>query len=112
MWGSVENRNEALQRAIEFTGNADLYGEFMMRVAKEWKFSCEHNLSDLSQNRKAWIGHAACALAMRCPEDIVRQAWAFLTEAQQISANGKASEAIEYWECQREPSIKMYTMPL
>ncbi len=102
MWGRVKNREKYLQKAIEFTGDATRYGKYMMRVANEWSYSCEHNLTDLSQNRKAWIGHAACALAFQCPEDIVRQAWSHLTEDQQIAANEKAAEAIRYWECQRK----------
>ena len=104
MWGSVKDRASFLQMAVEFTGNAELYGSYMMRVANEWTYSCEHNLTDISQNRRAWIGHAACALAMKCPEDIVRQAWSMLTEQQQVEANAKADEAIRYWECQRENS--------
>lgn len=98
MWGSVEDRDWYLKWAIEFTGDAELYGEYMLRVAEEWKYSCEHNLSNRTQNRRAWIGHAACALAAQCPEDIVRAAWAHLTEQQQIDANAAADNAIAYWE--------------
>lgn len=101
MWRSAKNRKVALQMAIEFTGNHELYGAAMRRVIKEWPFSCEHNLTNLEQNRKAWIGHAACALEIGLPEDIVRQAWGHLTKEQQDLANNEASEAIERWErCQ------------
>lgn len=98
MWGVVDNKERFLQKAIEFTGNHSLYGRFMMRVANEWTKSCEHNLSNTTQNRKAWIGHAACALALGCPEDITRKAWGYLTQEQQDNANRVAQEAIEYWE--------------
>lgn len=98
MWGLVDDRQAMLDWAVEFTGNADLYGEWMMKVAKSWTYSCEHNLSNKTQNRKAWIGHAACAYANRCPEDIVRQAWSMLTEEQQTAANAQAQKAIEFWE--------------
>lgn len=98
MWGSVKEKDWYLEIAIEFTGDAEIYGEYMMRVVKEWKYSCEHNLSNRSQNRKAWVGHAACALALQCPEDIVRQAWGHLTEQQQIEANAAADRAIAHWE--------------
>jgi hypothetical protein len=63
--------------------------------------SCEQNLTKLDTNRKAWIGHAAVALAIQCPEDIVRQAWGFLSDEQQKLANKKAQEAIEQWEKNR-----------
>lgn len=106
MWGSVKDRNKYLQWAIDFTGDAERYGSYMLRVTKEWPLSCEHNLTDAFQNRKAWIGHAACALANRCPEDIVRQAWSRLSRDQQKAANCKAEEAIKEWECQNEVSVK------
>ena len=98
MWGTTPNRREMLEWAIEFTGDHVKYGEAMMSVANEWKYSCEHNLSNLTQNRKAWIGHAACAYAKKCPEDIVREAWSHLTKEQQYLANGVADLAIKHWE--------------
>jgi len=87
MWGVVKDREKALREAIVFTGDHKKYGHYMMRVACEWTKSCAHNLSNTTQNRKAWIGHAACALAMRCPEDIVREAWGHLSDDQQKLAN-------------------------
>ena len=101
MWGSVSNKELYLKTAIEFTGNHELYGAWMGQVVKEWKYSCEHNLSDKSQNRKAWVGHAACAMAFRCPEDIVRTAWGRLAEEKQILANMEAEKAIKKWESTR-----------
>jgi hypothetical protein len=98
MWGNVDSKKEWLHKAIEFTGDHVLYGSWMIIVASQWKYSCEHNLTKLDTNRKAWIGHAAVALAIQCPEDIVREAWGYLTEEQQDLANKKAQEAIEYWE--------------
>lgn len=104
MWGKVKDRDSYLGVAIEFTGNHELYGYHMKRVAKEWKHSCEHNLTNTTQNRRAWIGHAACAFAFACPEDIVREAWSHLTESQQFNANNMADIAILEWEkrqCQK-----------
>ena len=95
--------------AIEFTGDAELYGSYMLRVTQEWPNSCEHNLTDRSQNRRAWIGHAAVALAIQCPEDIVRSAWSRLSEKQQIDANAQADAAIRSWECQRGISERTFT---
>lgn len=99
MWGDVTRRKTWLQIAIAFTGDAELYGHWMMRVIKEWPNSCEHNLSK-SGDKRAWIGHAAVALAIGCPEDIVREAWGNLSESQQTEANAKASYAIEQWRAE------------
>ena len=101
MWGDIKGKAEWLAKAIEFTGDHELYGSWMMRVAKEWKYSCEHNLTKRDTNRKAWIGHAAVSMAIQCPEDIVRAAWSFLSPEQQDLANAKAQEAINYWESEQ-----------
>lgn len=104
MWRKVAatERKEFLKNAIEFTGNAELYGEYMMRVVQTWIFSCEHNLTDSSTNKLAWIGHAASALAINCPEDITRQAWGQLTRQQQDDANRQAQNALDYWIANHE----------
>lgn len=96
MWGHVSHRKTWLNMAIEFTGNPDLYGEWMLKVADSWPNSCQHNLTKIGDKRP-WIGHAAVALAIGCPEDVVREAWGHLSEDQQTKANAKATHAIEYW---------------
>jgi hypothetical protein len=96
MWGESTNRRAALQEAVEFTGDAERYGAWMLRVVESMPLACMHNLSKRGDKR-SWIGHAAVAMAIRCPEDIVRQAWAMLTDEQRMAANAKAGEAIEYW---------------
>jgi hypothetical protein len=100
MWRNVsgKERQSLLKEAIDFTGNHELYGDFMLQIIQDWPFSCEHNLTCLSLNRRAWIGHAACCLAISAPEDITREAWAYLTQDQQDRANAKADEAIKKWE--------------
>jgi hypothetical protein len=97
MWGTVPDREKALRSAILFTGNAMLYGEYMRRVVLEWPISCENALTDANLSRKAWVGHAAVALALNIPEDITRQAWGFLSDGQRTLANAEARRAIEYW---------------
>lgn len=97
MWGTVENRKEYLSKAIEFTGNHNLYGKYMNMVVDNWPNSCLNALTDDKLNQKAWIGHAACALAIQCPEYITREAWGYLTNVQREMANIQAKRAIERW---------------
>lgn len=99
MWrkASKDEEDFYLDLAIEFTGNADLYGSYMQRVIREWPISSEHNLTDLMQNRKAWTGHAAICLANGCPEYITRAAWGHLTDEQRRKANAEAQRAIDDW---------------
>jgi len=98
MWGDVSNVKVWLEKAVAFTGDHKLYGSYMIRVINEWEFSCENALTDQYINKKAWIGHAAAALAMSCPEHITRKAWRDLTDEQKFLANKQAERAIRAWE--------------
>lgn len=99
MWEKIpaEDERDMLPKAIDFTGNAELYGSYMMRVIKEWPKSCEQSFSNPSMNHLAWVGHAACAMAIKCPEYITRKAWGKLSQRQQDEANEKALFAVRSW---------------
>lgn len=101
MWRQSLPQDEAarlLARAVEFTGNAKLYGSYMKRVVDTWLFSVEHNLTNTGMNRRAWVGHAAASLAIGAPEYITRQAWWMLTQDQRRKANRRADTAIRKFE--------------
>lgn len=99
MWqlAPIEQRPGLLEKAVQFTGDAEQYGAAMMRVINEWPNSCEQNLTDTSMNRLAWVGHAACSLQHGIPEDITRKAWAMLTDQQRTDADAKAQKAVDEW---------------
>ena len=99
MWRKP-NINEAtklLPVAIEFTGDHIKYGAAMMKVIDNWRYACEHNLTDSSLNKRAWIGHAACCIELNLPEIVVRAAWKHLTDNQRFLANNEADKAINEW---------------
>lgn len=98
MWGAVDDRASYLTRAISLTGDYKRYGSLMQRVIREWPVSCENALTDHRLNKKAWLGHAACALGIGCPEDITRKAWGYLNDSQRRLANGQAASAIRDWQ--------------
>ena len=109
MWRSVygQERDLYLEKAIVFTGNARLYGRYMIKVVKEWPYACLHNLTNPSINRQAWIGHSACCIAIKCPEDITRLAWHTLTQKQQDDANSQADKAIAHFESKYFKGIQL-----
>ena len=100
MWRKESKEYEIanLPAIIRFTGNHKSYGKYMNLVVNKWFYSCEHNLSNPSINKKAWLGHAACALYKSYPEYLVRQAWGHLTDKQRDLANQQAHNAIETWK--------------
>jgi hypothetical protein len=99
MWEKLSADKEKLMltRAIDFTGDTELYGSYMMRVIREWVYSCEQAFTNPSMNHLAWVGHAACAMAITCPEYVTRKAWAHLSQKQQDNANAKALLAVKTW---------------
>ena len=109
MWGDVTNVKEWLERAIAFTSDHELYGSYMFKVIAEWPVSCENALTDSFINQRAWIGHAASALAMNCPEHITRKAWKYLSDEQQFLANKQAERAIQSWKNLYFESRKLHT---
>lgn len=104
MWRKVsqQEEQELLQKAIEFTGNAELYGSYMKMVTEQWPISCEHNLTNSGMNQKAWLGHAATQMAINCPEYITRMAWKHLSQQQRDEANQQAEINIRLWHGQNE----------
>lgn len=98
MWNGCANEKAMLKKAVDFTGDHKRGGRFMHRVISEWRISCENSLTNYLINRKAWLGHAACALALGCPEHITRKAWGFLDGNQQMLANREADRRILIWE--------------
>lgn len=99
MWRKVSQQEETmyLQQAIEFTGNAVLYGSWMRKVIDTWPIACEHNLTNSGMNKRAWLGHAAVHMAIGCPEYITRMAWGRLTDQQRDEANQQATDNINLW---------------
>ena len=107
MWRKVfpDEEERFVEAAVRFTGDAKLYGSFMLRVAQEWPFSCEHNLTERAMNRRAWIGHAAACMAIQCPEYLTRRAWWMLTQEQRDEADDQATNAIKTWEDGSGPQL-------
>ena len=104
MWRDIKEKKKEkyLRLCKTFMSDDMIFGMYMKSVVESWKYSCEHNLTDLNQNRIAWLGQAACAMALRCPEDITRQAWSLLTQEQRDLADAKAEKYIKLWEAHHE----------
>jgi hypothetical protein len=108
MWGSIENKEECINKAIEFMNNTSLFGIWMNKVIDNWIVSCENALTDYSMNRIAWLGQAAVAYALQIPENITRTAWSKLNEKRQLLANGESERAILRWEVNYRKNKKIY----
>lgn len=102
MWKpiSAKERNRMAAHAARLMKDPLLFKDCMRRAVKAWPVSCEVNLSNTSNNRIAWLGHAGCFHGVGSHEDATRQGWHYLTAEQQDAANRVAAEVIEEWEAQ------------
>jgi hypothetical protein len=100
MWRMVsgETRRPLRDAAAMLMRDPEAFKAAMLRAVREWRYSCEHNLTSYASNRIAWLGHAGCVIATGSPEDVTREAWWTLNQAEQDEANRVAAEALAEWE--------------
>jgi hypothetical protein len=100
MWricSSSEKDNFAEQAAALMKETLS-FKESMQSALVKWPISCKMNLSAKCMNRRAWLGHAGCCIAIGSPEEATRQGWHYLTDEEQIEANRVTDEVISEWE--------------
>jgi len=87
-----------IKAAAEVLTNCEALYQAMEHVAFNWEFAADFNLSNVSINRQAWLGQAACCFEVGANEGQTKAAWRTLTEDQQDCANGVADKIIAEWE--------------
>lgn len=99
MWDNslVMDKELKISNAVNFMSNTDLFDAGMRSVINEWPISCEVNFTNPSMNKIAWLGQAACALLIDCPEDLVKTAWGMLSDDKRNLANNAAKKYIKQW---------------
>lgn len=95
-------KEELIKKGIEMFNSEKLTRENMFFVVDNWKYSCEHNLSNPSINKIAYIGQGACCVYASIPSTVTMELWNKLTKEVQERANEIAKEAIERWNNQNK----------
>jgi hypothetical protein len=100
---SARSGDDAIQSsAAALLGDHFKLKQAMLKVIDNWPIASEENLSNVQQNRQAWLGWAACSLSCNAPDIVTRRAWGTLTLGQQDRANAVADEVILEWEARYE----------
>lgn len=94
---SGEQKKEMISKVLELFNSESLTKEFMNKVITDWKYSCEHNLTNESLNKIAYIGQGACCIYAGVPNTITMEAWNLLDKEIQNIANNIAEKTIETW---------------
>ena len=93
-----EGRDSRVELAIECLSIPAVCREAMEKVVKEWPTATDFNLTNKGQNRKAWLGQAACCIHYGCHEDETREAWGLMSDFNRESANRIAQSIIDEYE--------------
>ena len=99
MYGSVnpKERNMLIQKVINYFKQKSLVEKNMAFVIDNFKYSCEHNFTNPSMNKIAWLGQTSLAVYGNIPNDVVMEAWNYLDEKTQDRANEIAKGEINRW---------------
>lgn len=99
-YDNLSGKNKELLKAkvVELFTSASKTKKYMERVITEWPYSCEHNLTNESMNRVAYLGQSACCLYANIPSTITMEAWSEVPEENRKVANEIAERTIKKWE--------------
>ncbi len=95
-----KDKDECEAEYCAFLGDLDAFEEGIKKCFAEWPNSCEHNLTNSSMNRIAWIGQAAACAARGLPSTF-RGGFAMLPMDKQDAANALALRYLNMWLKQR-----------
>ena len=91
----------------DFLGNAARFEKALNRVITEWKYSCEHYLTNAAMNRIAWLGQAAMCLETGMPA-MFRSGYYLLSETKQKEADALALVYLNQWmDANGRPSVTL-----
>jgi len=79
-----------------FLASTRKFTSALEHVTKEWRYSCEHYLTNNAMNRIAWLGQAAVCYATGVPAAFCG-GFSLLTPPQQIAANKIALRYLNAW---------------
>jgi len=91
-----------ISKVLEMFNSKDLTEEYMHRVINEWIYSCEHNLTNPSLNKIAYIGQSACCIYGGVPSSVTMEAWSLLNKKVQERSDKIALSVLKKWEKQNK----------
>ena len=98
-------KDECEEEYRNFLSDIHLFENVLSNVIKEWKYSCEHNLSNESMNRIAWLGQACLSYELNIPA-CFRGGYNYLSGEQQSAADNMALKYLNIWlEDNGEPML-------
>lgn len=88
------DRDLLVINAIALLKNSTEFYQTMKAMIESWVIAAKVNLTNNQQNKRAWLGAAACCFRHNTPEYLTRIAWNLLNKEVQDSANQTAERII------------------
>lgn len=98
------DHDKTLQTYANLLRNLNVFEDALKVIISEWKYSCEHNLSNESMNRIAYLGQAANALVNKVPHNVSMGGYNLLTKEEQTAADKLAEKYLNLWLVKHEYS--------
>ena len=86
------------EKIIEMFNSEQKTLENMRNVINNWTYSCEHNLTNNSVNKIAYLGQCACCFYCGAPNTITMECWSMLTNEVKVRANKNAEQVLSEWK--------------
>jgi|ERR1035437_8536742 hypothetical protein len=108
-WDKWEDYNHGFYGGLDYPKDKtlELYASLLKDLPKferalktiisEWKYSCEHNLSNEAMNRVAYLGQASCALVYNVPHNICMGGYNLLSLEERAAADAMAQKYLDKW---------------
>lgn len=91
-----KSKKECVEMYRDFLADLPRFEAALEAVTTQWKYSCEHYLTNVAMNRIAWLGQASMCFATGVPSEF-RSGFFELTKKQQQQANEMALKYLNKW---------------
>ncbi len=91
-----KTKDECENEYASFLSDGGRFSKALQSIIIEWKYSCEHYLTNAAMNRIAWLGQAAMCYDTGIPA-VFRGGFNLLSEDQQSEADHVALEYLNKW---------------
>lgn len=89
--------DDSLQTYASLLKDLKLFEHILQIIIAEWKYSCEHNLTNESLNRIAYLGQAAMAYQYKVPSHKSMGGYNLLSETEKQAADEMAKKYLDLW---------------
>lgn len=91
----LSGKDEKVIKSILLLKSKEDFSRECNNVVEKWPIATKVNFTNKQQNRRAWLGAAACMISHGCTEVLTRIAWNLIDKKYQDQANLIADSVID-----------------